>query len=606
MTFNNAGAMPMIAGAPHSFHIPVMGTGFTIDTPIRVGRFGISSTISLVDDTLIEQMRAYYCAQMGEPYEPIGRTEADSRARRITAYLNLISTILERQIQTVRQERFEPGTEITRYFDLLPESDRKDLYYRMLESTDESVRAPLQEALRKTVVPGSIDVNIMTKLDRENPVADAQSSVLYRDAMAALRGFAMSEVQSSIVFSAGMNNALYSYASEFDDFLPDHKGRLRKKIVLKVSDYRSAEIQSRFLAKKGLWVSEFRIESGLNCGGHAFATRGFLMGPILNEFQACREGLVAKNRELCEKAWVKRGLGVPRDEDFDTRLTVQGGVGEAEEHRFLLKYYDVDSVGWGTPFLLAPDVVGVDEDLMNRLAAACEDDVYLSDSSPLGIKFWNLRTSPSEEARRARVESGQPGAPCRKGHLAMNTEFSGKPICPASKSYQRQKLAALDEEELSPDRRDVLREWVIAKSCICHELSGAVLKATGIDNTVEPAVCPGPNIAYFSRITCLDEMVGHIYGRLSVLGHSNRPHMFIQELKIYVEKLQEEIDLQSAEISTCTSKYICEFRENLLAGVEYYKEITEQFLVDKKEKFLGDLASLEQRIRSLEPLSVSG
>ena len=56
---------------------------------------------------------------------------------------------------------------------------------------------------------------------------------------------------------------------------------LEKKIILKVSDYRSALIQGNFLAKKGLWVSEYRIESGLNCGGHAFATEGFLLGPIL-------------------------------------------------------------------------------------------------------------------------------------------------------------------------------------------------------------------------------------------------------------------------------------------------------------------------------------
>ena len=41
---------------PHSFHIPVMGTGFTIDTPLKVARYGISSVISLVDDVLIEQV----------------------------------------------------------------------------------------------------------------------------------------------------------------------------------------------------------------------------------------------------------------------------------------------------------------------------------------------------------------------------------------------------------------------------------------------------------------------------------------------------------------------------------------------------------------------
>jgi len=66
---------------------------------------------------------------------------------------------------------------------------------------------------------------------------------------------------------------------------------LKKKIILKVSDFRSAIIQGNFFAKKGLWVSEYRIESGLNCGGHAFATDGFLLGPILEEFKQKRNNL---------------------------------------------------------------------------------------------------------------------------------------------------------------------------------------------------------------------------------------------------------------------------------------------------------------------------
>ena len=44
----------------HTFHIPVMGTGFTIDTPLHVARYGISSVVSLVDDMMIEQMRKYH------------------------------------------------------------------------------------------------------------------------------------------------------------------------------------------------------------------------------------------------------------------------------------------------------------------------------------------------------------------------------------------------------------------------------------------------------------------------------------------------------------------------------------------------------------------
>ncbi len=65
------------ARSPHTFHIPVMGTGFTIDAPLRVARYGISSVISLVDDVLIEQMREYHCTKAGEPFERIDSQEED-------------------------------------------------------------------------------------------------------------------------------------------------------------------------------------------------------------------------------------------------------------------------------------------------------------------------------------------------------------------------------------------------------------------------------------------------------------------------------------------------------------------------------------------------
>ena len=41
----------------HQFHIPVMGLSFTIDSPVKVARYGIASTISIIEDKLIEIMR---------------------------------------------------------------------------------------------------------------------------------------------------------------------------------------------------------------------------------------------------------------------------------------------------------------------------------------------------------------------------------------------------------------------------------------------------------------------------------------------------------------------------------------------------------------------
>ena len=44
----------------HTFHIPVLGLAYSVDTPIKVARYGISSVVSIVDDILIERMRQLY------------------------------------------------------------------------------------------------------------------------------------------------------------------------------------------------------------------------------------------------------------------------------------------------------------------------------------------------------------------------------------------------------------------------------------------------------------------------------------------------------------------------------------------------------------------
>ena len=104
----------------HTFHIPVLGLAFSVDTPIRVGRFGISSVISIVDDILIEHMRKHYAHLHGESYTPITVHDEDYRARRITAYLNLLQKIVQKQIAALKASAFEKGSEIVKYFEMLP------------------------------------------------------------------------------------------------------------------------------------------------------------------------------------------------------------------------------------------------------------------------------------------------------------------------------------------------------------------------------------------------------------------------------------------------------------------------------------------------------
>ncbi|MBN2169388.1 MAG: hypothetical protein JW738_09100, partial [Actinobacteria bacterium] len=344
----------------HTFHIPVLGIGFSVDTPIKVARYGISSVISLVNDGLIENARMVHSREYGEPYEPIDKKDEDPRARRITSYMNLMGRIVKRQVEELQASPFEEGSEITRYYGMLPDSGLKNKYQAMLAEKDPVTKEQMQTELRTLAVPGSIDANIMTKLDVDKYSMGEKKPPEYSDALSAFRGFANSDLDhSSMILSAGLNPRLYGYIGKFEDFKPDDNGNFKKKIVLKVSDYRSAEVQGKFLATRGVWVSEYRIESGLNCGGHAFPTHGLLMGPILETFMNKRHELEEKISASYMKTLEKEG----RVCDFELapiRITVQGGIGTAEEDRFLRKYYNMDGTGWGSPFLLVPEVTNID------------------------------------------------------------------------------------------------------------------------------------------------------------------------------------------------------------------------------------------------------
>ena len=581
----------------HSFHIPVLGTGFTIDTPLRVAKYGISSVISLGDDMLIEQMRRFHCKKEGEPYEKISGRQEDARACRIAAYLNLVHRLVQGQVEVLQASPFEVGSDITRYFELLPDAPLKRAYREMLAAGDPGQKVRMQNELRRLAVPGSIDVNIMSKVDRHVYRDGKKLPDEFCTAVAALRGYAKSSLRSSVVFSAGMNPRLYGYLAQFDDFFPDADGVLKKKIVLKVSDYRSAVVQGKFFAKRGLWVSEYRIESGLNCGGHAFATKGLLLGPILEEFRQRKGDLCGQLHAIYVKA-LSAGGRTPVELPHELRITVQGGIGTAEENEFLLNHYGVDATGWATPFLLVPEVTNVDEKQLAKLAAATDRDVYLSDSSPFGVPFWSLRNSASEEARRRRIQDGKPGAPCSKGYLRFNTEFTEVPICTASRTYQDRRFQRLSEEELTAEQVSSVWEQTLAKSCLCNDLAGGATVKHGIDPDATPAVCPGPNIVNFSKICSLDEMVSHIYGRIRLLTNPDRPHMFIREIRLYVEYLEREMERFSLGLLSSAPAYFQEFKENLLRGIEYYRHLAGQLAGEAQALFLDELDALRKVIES--------
>jgi hypothetical protein len=571
----------------HTFHIPVLGLGYSIDTPLKVARYGITSVVSIVDDELTERMRKYHSERNDLPYTAIQKNDEDGRARRITAYLNLLNTLVQKQLSEMKNQQFIDGTELTKYFEMLPENAfLKVAYVEMNGLLEGEEKQSVQQMLKEAITAGSIDVNIMSKVDKANYTLNQEyAGDDFTDAIAAMRGFNNSVLSSSVIISAGLNPRLYAYMEKCPDLYP-YNGPAVKKVILKVSDYRSAYIQAKMLAKRGLWVSEFRVESGLNCGGHAFATEGYLMGPILEEFKQKRQELLSELFITYKSALESRNLAVEKSPV--QRITVQGGIGTAEEHEFLLNHYQLDAAGWGSPFLMVPEVTNVDEETLKALISAEKSDYYLSNSSPLGILFNNFKKSSAEELRLSRIEKGRPGSPCKKKFLCTNTEFTEQPICTASRVYQDLKIKQINQLDLPSESFKQQLDQITEKVCLCEGLCASTYIKYDILRPKESnavSICPGPNLAYFSNKYSLFEMIGHIYGRQDLLRNTSRSNIFINELNLYLDYLKQDINAQLNVFNDKKVKYFNKFSNQLQEGINYYKTLLPDLKLKTKAAF---------------------
>lgn len=583
----------------HDFFIPVMGTSFTIDTPLKVAKYGISSVMSIIDDELCEEMRKFY--QKGN-FVPIDISIPNSRSERILAYLNYINAEVQAQFHKLLGMSLfdEHANDLLLYITMLPDkSPIKVMYRDFLEESDFKKKNEIEKVIKKSLKLGSLDVNIMTKIDALQKEGDLSL------ALAALDGFARSSLSSSVVFSAGFNRSLYSSVAKYDDFFPNEYGYLKKKVIIKVSDYRSAIIQGRFLAKKGIWVSEYRVESGLNCGGHVFPTEGLLMGPILEEFALKRNAMTQELFSTVNRVLDSENRPLFADVP-QMKLTVQGGIGTYEEILLLFKRYGVDQVGIGSPFLLVSEVTSLDDDTRNLIARSDREAFFMSGYSPLGanVMFNTIKGTSSSKYREDRILKGNPGSPCPKGYLVSNTEFSKRKVCTASSFYQKKKLAQIDSQHSDDRLKKRLKERVLEKTCLCEDLAAASLNFNKISNgrPLKTAICPGPNVAYFSKVVSMIEMISHFYGRLQLIVQSDRKHMFLAELEMYIDYLKFRFDEYSFSSSSDDVTRLNIFVKNLKAGVTYYISLFSSICESKdcsKNKLKEDLLLIVDNFQTL-------
>jgi hypothetical protein len=324
------------------------------------------------------------------------------------------------------------------------------------------------------------------------------------------------------------------------------------------------------------------------------------LGPILAEFRDNKKEIINELHPIFIDA-LKNKERVAPTEPIQIKFTAQGGVGTSEEHNFILNHYEFDAVGWGTPFLLVSEATTVDKETIAKLIAAKEDDLYLSDVSPIGVPFNNLRGNTKDLEKEEKILKNRPGSSCPKNYLAQNKEFTKESICLASRKYQYLKIQQLEEEDLSESVFQERFNKITEKSCICVGLGTSALLSNNSKTKREGpgvSVCPGPNMAYFSKEMTLSEITNHIYNRDNLISRLDRPNMFIKELSLYMKDFKKKIEEISNEFSKKQEKQIKAYKENLISGIEYYKNLFEEqgeYFVDQKEQiFEGLLKSKNQ------------
>jgi hypothetical protein len=78
-------------------------------------------------------------------------------------------------------------------------------------------------------------------------------------------------------------------------------------------------------------------------------------------------------------------------------------------------------------------------------------------------------------------------------------------------------------------------------------------------------------------------MVSHIYGRINILNPAHpRPHMFLSELGLYIEYLQDRVSKAVPAHTLDNNNYFREFAENLFSGIRYYETLAKHFVEESE------------------------
>src|SRR5690606_37300954 len=160
---------------------------------------------------------------------------------------------------------------------------------------------------------------------------------------------------------------------------------------------------------------------------------------------------------------------------------------------------------------------------------------------------------------------------------------------------------------MPPEGNQFEYERITEKSCICVGLGTTALLANNLDTKTEGkgvSVCPGPNMAYFSRIMSLENITDHIYGRSDMISRTDRPNMFIKELNIYIDFMKKKMEESRFSVNTKQVKYLSTSIANLKEGIHYYRQLFNENRDQFEDSLSTIMTQLEEGMRKLHNMNV--
>ena len=160
--------------------------------------------------------------------------------------------------------------------------------------------------------------------------------------------------------------------------------------------------------------------------------------------------------------------------------------------------------------------------------------------------------------------------------------------------------------DLTPELFSREYRKVVEKTCLCVGLSTSALKVNALNRKSDGdgvAICPGPNLAYFSRKLSLHDMVDHIYGRKNVIERNDRPHMFVKELRLYLKYFMDKLEDTGEMPGRKKEKYLNTFLYNLEEGIAYYRQLFSEhgkIFNDQLRTISNDLNAANKQVNVLK------